>query len=87
MHGAGLAAGGQAHVLVEGRGLHAQAVAFNGLHVLGPGDQHDLMPGARQHAAEIAADGARAHDGDLDAFVIGQEAGHVGLSECKEGKT
>jgi hypothetical protein len=33
----------------------------------GAADQHHLVPGAREHAAVVAAHGARAHDGDVGA--------------------
>jgi hypothetical protein len=66
LHRAGLAAGAQAQVLIERGGLQAQAVARDCLHVLRPRDQRYRVPGARQHAAKVAAHGACAHDGDLD---------------------
>ena len=38
---------------------------FDRLHMLRPGDQRHGVAGAGQHAAEVAADGAGAHHGDL----------------------
>ena len=69
-------------MLVKAGGLQAQAVSGDGLYMLGPRDQHDLMPSAREHGAVITAYSARAHDGDLEVFVCGgvseRDAGHGG---------
>jgi hypothetical protein len=49
---------------VQRRCLQPQAMLLHGLHMGGPADQRDLVAGARQQRAEIAAHGARAHDGN-----------------------
>jgi hypothetical protein len=38
-------------------------------------DQHYLVPGAREHAAVVAAHRARAHDGDFGAPSFKHENG------------
>src|SRR5262245_42928606 len=46
-------------------GLQPQSCALHRLHVLRPADERDLVPGAGEHSAVVAADGAGAHYRDL----------------------
>jgi hypothetical protein len=59
-------AGLEANVLVESPGLHSKSIALNCLHVLLPADQGHCMARAGEHASVVAADGARAHDGNFE---------------------
>ena len=59
-----IGSGGNAHALHRiGFGqVQLQAMALYRLHMRGPADQRDLVPGACQHGAKKTANGARAND-------------------------
>jgi hypothetical protein len=54
-----------AHPFSEGLRFKQQAAGVDGLGVVRAGNQHHLVACARQHAAVVAAHGARAHDGNF----------------------
>ena len=62
-HGAGLNAGLHLNMLIKGLGLQAQPGVRNGGNMLRARNQHHRVPCPGQHAAVVAAHGARAHHG------------------------
>ena len=54
--------GGAGHHEIAGLGLHAQAVATDGVKMVAAGDEGDVVAVAGQHAAEVSADAAGAHN-------------------------
>jgi len=74
-HGAGLGRCLHGHLNVQCRRLQPQAMLLHGLHMGGTANQRDLVAGAGQQCAEIAAHGACAHDGDAQRRGGGGGAG------------
>ena len=81
-HGARFCAGLQAHLFLEALCVEQQTVALDGVHMVRPADQGDVMARTRQHAAVITTDCTGTHDCNFCHFFSLVESFYVAGSRA-----
>ena len=79
LDGGGIDGGCHGDPLLELERLKQQTLAVDVIDLLRTADDRDAHPGARQHTAEVAADGARAHHCDPRQSFLVHPGNHTTL--------